>query len=478
MSTSEADATLHRPLGGEPFAARRGITERVHSSETTLSHSLTRRRLAATAIRRIDANDDDPTGEFSIHPATSIDGSLRRSGKMMPIRCTSALNRDRVAQPEHPTSAQASYGSKSRLLSYKPTALPRPPWWSVVAAVVAAAGMMWWLMSQRLPEIDPRQVIAANIAAAQLAIHDGRLIEPPERSALHYYSAVLALDPANEAAIAGLDHIAERFVEDAKRGILSGRFADAVDAIERVRRARPDHRRLPHLEAQLREALTDHVLAIKVEPSGAEVPSSRAKGRSVANSQTVVSDASAPAKKSSNEQVDHDAQVRDARGNGAVAPNEAVESGDVLDAKLVNNAPLAIQKEELTLPVHLLTQAREISVENAQISTAENELRLARDAPDTARVDAPMEPKLISVVEPNYPRAARVRNIEGWVDLNLSVTPAGKVDDAHVLRREGSKSFERAALAAVRQWQYSPIELGDPNARQSVEVRVAFRLEE
>ena len=79
-----------------------------------------------------------------------------------------------------------------------------------IGAIVAVAVSVWWVMSQRLPDIDPREVIQRNLGDARSAMAEGRYTDPPERSAFHYYNTVLALDPSNGDAIAGIDAIADR----------------------------------------------------------------------------------------------------------------------------------------------------------------------------------------------------------------------------------------------------------------------------
>jgi protein TonB len=92
-------------------------------------------------------------------------------------------------------------------------------------------------------------------------------------------------------------------------------------------------------------------------------------------------------------------------------------------------------------------------------------------------VSARWLPTAIKLVEPHYPQAAQVRGLEGWVDLMLKVAPTGEVIDAQVRDREGSRSFERAALLAVRQWRYEPNAAGSSAPALEIPVRVAFKLE-
>ena len=92
-------------------------------------------------------------------------------------------------------------------------------------------------------------------------------------------------------------------------------------------------------------------------------------------------------------------------------------------------------------------------------------------------VSARWLPTATKLVEPHYPQAAQVRGIEGWVDLMLTVAPTGEVIDAELRDREGSRSFERAALLAVRQWRYEPNAAGSSAPAMEIPVRVAFKLE-
>src|SRR6185295_14844028 len=51
--------------------------------------------------------------------------------------------------------------------------------WIIAAAAAAVVGVaVWWFMSQRLPDIDPRQVVATNLASARSAFAAGRVVDP------------------------------------------------------------------------------------------------------------------------------------------------------------------------------------------------------------------------------------------------------------------------------------------------------------
>ena len=79
-------------------------------------------------------------------------------------------------------------------------------------------------------------------------------------------------------------------------------------------------------------------------------------------------------------------------------------------------------------------------------------------------------------VNPDYPPRALARGIEGWVQVQFSVTATGTVRDATVIASEPRNVFDQAALRAVARWRYNPmIENGRPVER--VGLQTVFRFE-
>jgi TonB family protein len=64
-------------------------------------------------------------------------------------------------------------------------------------------------------------------------------------------------------------------------------------------------------------------------------------------------------------------------------------------------------------------------------------------------------PRLKSRVDAPYHSIARARRLHGIAILELIIDPHGDVCAARVLRGL-DKEFDRAALAAVKQWKFSP----------------------
>jgi protein TonB len=80
-------------------------------------------------------------------------------------------------------------------------------------------------------------------------------------------------------------------------------------------------------------------------------------------------------------------------------------------------------------------------------------------------------------VDPQYPPQARQRRIEGWVEIEFTIGPAGTVEDPKVIDAQPRAIFEQSALRAIRRWRYNAkMEDGVAVARHGVQVRIRFEL--
>ena len=361
----------------------------------------------------------------------------------------------------------------------------RPSWLLLIVATAAVAGLTWGIMQQRMPEIDPRQVIANNLSAAKLAIDAKRYVDPPEHSAVHYYTSVIALDPDNQEALAGLTLLTNHFIEKAKAAILDGHFAEAALAIDSVRRVQPTSRRLEFLESELRKAVEAHVAALNSETSANDT--SNGLARSVRSSPALrKEELRAPLKSGRPLAPSNEISTELTQAPPASAATDPIAPlGDVgnVDSRGIGSgaAYADIEHAYETAAQQLALYARAQESERPAVApvlsgpSIEETLRSTGSGPEVPSTAA-LKP--LKLVEPHYPQAAQVRGLEGWVDLALTIAPSGDVIDARVEEREGSRSFERAALLAVRQWKYEPYAPSESNAPpQEILVRVGFRLE-
>lgn len=64
--------------------------------------------------------------------------------------------------------------------------------------------------------------------------------------------------------------------------------------------------------------------------------------------------------------------------------------------------------------------------------------------------------KPVKRVEPQYPPEAARTGTTGYVDLEFVVDPTGKVASVSVVNAKPMRTFEQAAVRAVKQWQFEP----------------------
>lgn len=84
----------------------------------------------------------------------------------------------------------------------------------------------------------------------------------------------------------------------------------------------------------------------------------------------------------------------------------------------------------------------------------------------------------IVTVAPQYPRPAVARGIEGWVQVEFTISKYGAVVNPVVIDHDPSSIFDRAALKAVQGWKYKPqIVNGEAVERHGVQVVITFELD-
>ena len=82
-------------------------------------------------------------------------------------------------------------------------------------------------------------------------------------------------------------------------------------------------------------------------------------------------------------------------------------------------------------------------------------------------------PDFVKLVQPEYPRGAERRKIEGWVDVQYTVGVDGKTADATVVSAEPPGVFDAAAIKAVQKWKFE--KQGEPISE--IVTKVRFKLQ-
>ena len=82
-------------------------------------------------------------------------------------------------------------------------------------------------------------------------------------------------------------------------------------------------------------------------------------------------------------------------------------------------------------------------------------------------------------IAPDYPPRALSRGLEGWVQVQFTITATGMVRDPVVVNAEPKNVFDDAALKAIARWRYNPkVEGGVAVERVGVQTIIRFQLEQ
>jgi protein TonB len=161
---------------------------------------------------------------------------------------------------------------------------------------------------------------------------------------------------------------------------------------------------------------------------------------------------------------------------------ETEQAQRALALKLIENADQALAHQQMNTAVQLLNETRRLGFNGAELAAAEARVRVARNPPPAVAVvqnNLAAAPKVIKLVPPKFPDEAMRRGEQGWVDVSFKITASGDVTNAAAVAVNPgpfAAQFERAAVAAIRQYKFEPRNLAE-NQQQSMVVRVQFKLQ-
>jgi len=120
------------------------------------------------------------------------------------------------------------------------------------------------------------------------------------------------------------------------------------------------------------------------------------------------------------------------------------------------------------------TRLGKISFLLAAVIASSDQAATSQPAPKTIRVSAGVaRANLTRKVDPSYPTEAKVKRIEGDVDLQILIDTGGCVKQ--ILPISGDPILIAAAVAAVKQWTYKPTLLNSEPVNVQTMVKVRFQ---
>lgn len=301
--------------------------------------------------------------------------------------------------------------------------------------------------------LDLQAQVKSFLAQAQARARSGNLIEPAENNAKFFVDAAAALAPRDPAVRKAQRDLAARMLararDAAQAGDLSGgeRWAQAAsDAGAPSEELAAVQRSLDSVRAAAQTAVTDRTLAL--------FDQRLAQGKFL----------SPP----------HDNAQYYLAQLEAAAPTQpaTVRARSVFASRLLDEARRATTYKDLGAAQEWLVEARAVGASGSDAAAVERAIAAARDAAGV-RPESMLEK--VHNVQPVYPPVAEQLGRGGFVEMQFTVRTDGSVGDIAVTHAQPPGMFDSAAVQAVRQWRYKPVQRDGHPVEQRVSLRVVFK---
>jgi TonB family protein len=310
----------------------------------------------------------------------------------------------------------------------------------------------------RREEAEDRMESLLHLAQTRTA--EGQLVEPADDSALHYVQAARQAGawPARLAPVAS--SLADAMIARSRTAAEQGSVIEAKEWLVHAREADPQSARLAAAETEVAAASERadrwahlHALALQRLDEGRYVE----PGDDSAASYLATLRSESPAYP----------------GLGAALAR--------LSDGLITTARGAIEAKQLPEARQRLDAVRTLGLETPEYARVEAQYASAVATAD-AEPTAAKKPAFASLVRrkyvrPDYPLPAEKRQIEGRVEMALTVDATGKVKHVEVTNAKPQNTFEKAAIAAAQKWEYQPAEVDGQPVEARTLVAIDFTLE-
>jgi TonB family protein len=144
---------------------------------------------------------------------------------------------------------------------------------------------------------------------------------------------------------------------------------------------------------------------------------------------------------------------------------------------LLEHTRTALVAKQLDVAQSHLAAADDLLPGMAAAQSLREQLRLARAEHDFWKNIAQAGTlKALRPLQAEYPREARIRGIEGWVDVEFTIREDGATEDLVVRAAEPQALFDQSALEAIRRSRFEPVERDDVRVKQRALLRVKYEL--
>jgi TonB family protein len=441
--------------GGDDAAVPAGEMTKSSSAESPLLA----RAAAALAANKLT----DPPGDNALelylqlqahNPAdASASAGLQEVRERLLARAENALLEERLDEAAAAIDTASKSGVESGRVAFLTAQLAK----SRARLKTAQAQVQQQSQARAEPKAaeEDRVTPLLNLAAMRLA--DGHLLEPDRDNARFYVAEALSLDPQNAAAQEAQRALASRLLEEVRSAVDRREFAHAA-------------------------ALIDSANGIAV---AADIDSVRNLLTGARKEAQV--DAWGQLLKNANERLLQDRLIEPANDNAKyfyltlkqLDPNNAALASVLQDlgTRLSAKARRALLLGQYDAARSWLEEAGSIDFSSAELMSAQHDLdaAVAKQNFMTNLVPASQLTPL-KTVQPLYPAKAQNSKLQGWVDLEFTISETGKVQDVAVHATSIPGVFEDAAVKAVSQWRYQPILRDAKPVPVRTQIRVRFTL--
>lgn len=286
------------------------------------------------------------------------------------------------------------------------------------------------------------------------ALRDGRFVLPAGDSALDYYAELLSTDTANLDLQQALTDTLGLGAGQFDSALNNGDLATAEDVYQRIRAARPDYLLLPALRERLDAAQAQPASDAAADPlaiSAAPPPETpvAASGPGVAVEPAVTAAAEPQPERA------------------IVAPQPTAAEPPRVETVVAEPQAPDVPPASEPAPVEIAAVSETTAEPAAPVPAA----TVATPAPAAAVARSEPELRQITPLQPNYPRQAMQRRLEGQVTVRFVVRADGRVADVDVASSNPPGVFDMEAVRAIQRVRFEPPGR-DVNATRSIEFRL------
>lgn len=276
----------------------------------------------------------------------------------------------------------------------------------------------------------PQQAVSDQVAAmgadqlrqaATKALSEQRLYAPAGDNAMEYYVALRAKAPDDAAVASAITDLMPYALIATEQSIARDDFAEAQRLYALMEKADPKAPALPRLK------------------------------QGIADAQTALAQRTAEAEARSEEEARRQAELE--------AQRETEQQRAQQQAAQQLAAQQAADKEAADRRAAEQREAEQRAAEQRAAEQRAAEQRQAQQAAPASPPAPAAAPVLrpVSTPAPSYPPEALRAGESGEVVVEFTVNPDGSVSNPRVVRANPPRTFDRAALNAVRRWRFQPI---------------------